>query len=149
MGKTVHEIEINAPVDRVWHAVHVDIPNVPKWSKSLRKTEVVGGGAPKKGSKLNYEIGIAGGKTVTLELRIDELDKPRRCSGVISDGPIGGSWGWSYNSKGGKTIVAYESELKIGGVLRLIKSVIERDINNGTKRDLADLKTYVESAKAS
>ena len=145
MGKIIHEIEIDAPADEVWHAVHGDIPNVPKWSSSLRKTEVVGGGAARKGSKLQYEVAITGGRTITLELRIDEMKKPRRCAGEIIDGPIGGTWSWTYSSDGDTTRVVYESELKVGGMLRFLKPVIEKDVNEGTKRDLADLKSYVES----
>ena len=145
MGRIVHEIEIKASPEDVWHAVHGDIPNVPQWSQSLRKTEVVGGGTAAEGSKLRYEVEIAGGRTINLELRIDEMDKPRRCAGVITDGPIGGTWSWTYSRKGETTRVLYESQLKIGGMLRLLGSVIENDVNNGTKRDLADLKKYIEA----
>jgi hypothetical protein len=34
VGPVREQIEIAAPVERIWHAVHVDIASVPRWSKS-------------------------------------------------------------------------------------------------------------------
>ena len=145
MARIREEIEIVASREKVWKAVHVDIPDVPQWSRNLVRTEVVGGGALGAGTRLRYEVRIAGGRTAELELRVDVCERLERCAGIMSHGPVSGNWSWTYTASRRRTLVVYESEVKVGGLLRMVAPVIERDIANGVRTNLSDLKAYVET----
>ncbi|HEY6148011.1 MAG TPA: SRPBCC domain-containing protein [Thermoanaerobaculia bacterium] len=49
------EIDINAPVERVWHVL-MDFRAFPEWNPFIRKVE----GKPEVGSRLDVEIGASG-----------------------------------------------------------------------------------------
>jgi hypothetical protein len=78
---------------------------------------------------------------------VEHFDEPRRCAGRMSIGPVSGSWSWSYSEDGEITRVVYESELKVGDVLRFAGGVIERDVRSRMRGNLDNLKTYVEAGR--
>jgi hypothetical protein len=147
MGKIHEEVEIEASAGRIWAVVHGDVPNLTHWSDNLAHAEVIGGGSLRKGSQLRYDVKIAGGRTAALMMLVEHFDEPRRCAGRMTIGPVSGSWAWSYSEDGEITRVVYESELKVGGVLRFAGGVIERDVQNRMRGNLDNLKTYVEAGK--
>lgn len=148
MGRIREEVEIEATADRVWAVVHGDVPHLTRWSDNLAHAEVIGGGPLREGSELRYDVKLIGGTTAPLTLLVEQFEAPRRCAGRMVGDAFGGSWSWSYDEDGGLTRVTYESELKIGGVLRLARAVLEREIGSGMRRNLANLKAYVEAGPA-
>jgi hypothetical protein len=147
MNRIHEEVEIEAPADRVWAVVHGDVPNLTRWSDNLAHAEVIGGGSLRKGSQLHYDVKIVGGRTAALTLLVEHFDQPRRCAGQMTGDAVGGSWSWSYSEDGEVTRVIYESELEIRGVFRFAGAVIERDVRNRMRRNLDNLKAYVEAGK--
>ena len=109
------QIEIDAPVESVWRIVHRDIAKVPRWSKNLLRTEVVGGGSLHVGSELLYVVKLPGGLTQDIHLNVLEYDEHRRCGGSLTAASISGTWLWTYRSRGEVTVVTYETEVKLTG----------------------------------
>ena len=143
------QVTIRAPVERIWHAVHVDIPAVPRWSKSLLRTEVVGGGRLQVGSELLYVVRLPIGRTVDLHLRVEEYEEYRRCAGTVDASVLRGTWGWRYRTHGDATTVVYETAVELKGVLRFAGRVAEEQVLGDVRRNLDALKDYVEAASAS
>lgn len=119
MERVREHVEIEAPVDKVWAAVHRDIASVPRWSKNLVKTEIVGGGSVGAGTDLLYVARLPGGVKHDLHLHIERYEEHVRCSGTVEGGVMSGRWSWRYRSSGTTTIVVYETTVQLRGMLRL------------------------------
>jgi uncharacterized membrane protein len=141
------QIDIQAPVERIWAAVHQDIDNVPVWSESLLDAEVVGGGPLRVGSELVYVVKLPAGRTQDLELVVTECDEYRRCAGTVRGGPMRGTWKWTYKVRKTTTRVIYVTTVKLGGPLRLVRAFVEEQAASDVRRNLEGLKRYVESGE--
>jgi carbon monoxide dehydrogenase subunit G len=140
-------IEIRAPVERVWAVVHGDIANVPRWSQNLVSAEVVGGGPLGAGSELRYVVRLPIGRTADVRLQVQRYDEYRACSGTFSASGMRGTWGWTYRTRRDCTVVAYQTDVKVGGVLRLAARAVEGQVTGDVRRNLDALRAYVESGK--
>jgi uncharacterized membrane protein len=139
------QIDITAPVQRVWAVVHGDIANVPRWSKSLARAEVVGGGPLGLGSELRYEIRLPTGNTYTLLLTVHRYEEFRVCSGTLEARGLTGTWAWRYRTGSGTTTVIYETEVKLSGMLRVAGGVVVGQMAGDVRQNLDALKAYVEA----
>ena len=144
MKSVRRQITIHAPVERVWHAVHVDIPSVPRWSHSLLRTEVVGGGRLRPGSELLYVVRLPAGQSVDVHLIVDEYKEFTRCSGTVDSTAMRGRWSWRYRTRDERTTVVYETAVEIKGMLRFAGRLLEQEILGDVDRNLQALKEYVE-----
>jgi uncharacterized protein YndB with AHSA1/START domain len=138
------EIEIAAPVEQVWHAVHVDIAHVPRWSKNLARAEVVGGVALKVGSRLRYELKLPGGRGYELQMVVRTYQENRRCAGTFDGGQVSGTWSWHYRVRGELTTVVYEQEVKLGLMVRMAGRLIEGRMHDDVRNNLESLKRFLE-----
>ena len=139
------QITIDAPVERIWHAVHVDIARVPTWATSLLRTEVVGGGRVSVGSELLYVVRLPAGRRVDLHMVVDEYEEFTRCAGTLDSAVMRGRWSWRYRVRSGKTTVVYETAVELKGMLRFAGRVAEQQVLGDVERNLHALKEYVES----
>ncbi len=140
-------IEIAAPVERIWAAVHRDIANVPRWSENLVTAEVMGGGPLRVGSELRYLVRLPIGRAADVRLQVHRYDEYRRCAGTFRTTAMHGTWGWSYRTRGALTTVLYETEVEVSGVLRLAARAVEGQVGGDVRRNLQGLKAYVETGR--
>ena len=147
MDRIRERIEIGAPVEAIWKVVHRDIAKVPRWSKNLLRTEVVGGGSLKVGSELLYVVKLPGGLTYDLHLKVLEYDEHRRCSGTMEGSSMTGTWRWTYRARGAVTVVTYETDVKVTGMLRFAGHIVEDQVRRGVRSNAEALKEYVEGRR--
>ena len=139
------QVTIRAPVERVWHAVHVDIPAVPRWSHSLLHTEVVGGGRLRRGSELLYVVRLPMGRTVDMHMRVETYEECSRCTGSVDAAVLRGRWSWRYRTTEDGTVVVYETAVELRGPLRFAGRIAEEQVLGDVRRNLDALKEYVET----
>ena len=139
------QVTIAAPVERVWHAVHVDIPAVSAWSHSLEHTEIVGGGPLQRGSELLYVVRLPMGRTIDLHMVVDVYEEYTRCAGSVEGAVMRGRWGWRYRTRGASTVVVYETAVELKGPLRFAGRLAEEQVLGDVRRNLDALKEYVEA----
>src|SRR5205807_7524192 len=144
MPRISEAVEISAPVEQVWRAVHVDIGSIPAWSQNLTRCEVVGGGRLEVGSHLLYVARLPAGRTYDLDLTVKVYDEFKRCSGTLETGQLTGTWSWTYRSTARTTRVAYTTEVKVRGLLRVTGALVQGQIEQDVRRNLQALKRFVE-----
>lgn len=144
---TIHEeVTISAPVERVFAVVHEDLPNAPKWTTHLKRAYPVDGEATGPGSRIRYDLELPGWKG-HLELEQTTWSPGRRVAGEFVDGPLKGTWSYSYRRLKSGTKLVYDMDFQLGGVLRLLGGVLAREYAAGIRDNMTNLKAYVESGK--
>ena len=138
------QVSIAAPVERVWHAVHVDIASVPRWSHGLVSTKIVGGGPLAVGSELVYVVRLPMSRSARLHLHVEEYEEYTRCSGSVEGSVLSGTWMWRYRERDGLTVVVYETAVNLKGMLRFAGPLAEQQVLGDVRRNLDALKEYVE-----
>jgi hypothetical protein len=74
--------------------------------------------------------------------------KPKRCAGKFVRGPLKGTWAYTYTEKkDGTTLVLYEMDYELGGLLRFAGGLLNKQYTEGIHKTMAALKKYVESGK--
>lgn len=140
-------IDIDAPVERVWAVVAEDVPNATKWSTNLDKVEKLDDGPPGRGTRYRYHLDLGGHKE-KLEVEQDVFNKPKKCSGRFTKGPINGKWSYTYSQrKDGTTRLVYEMDYQLAGLLRFATGVLGPQYAAGIRKNMERLKKYVESGK--
>jgi uncharacterized membrane protein len=137
-------IRIEAPAERVWRTVHEDLRNARKWTDHLRKVEIVGGGKPGKGSTVRYHLDLPGAVQV-LEVYHQTWQPGKKCAGPFTDGPLKGTWAYLYREKDAVTTLTYEMDYELGGLLRFVGRAFQGAYEEGIRRNLKSLKTFVEA----
>jgi uncharacterized membrane protein len=141
------EIEIEAPLERVWQVVHEDLKNVPKWSRNIARVHMLNGDVPGRGSEIRYDVKLPGGRIVGLEFLQSTFNKPRRCAGRFINGPLRGTWSYSYREDDGVTRLVFEAEYQMAGMLRFIGGMFESQYAAGVRDNMQSLKQYIEAGK--
>jgi len=140
-------VEIQAPAERVWAVVAEDVENAPRWSSNLDRVEKLDAGPPRIGTRYRYHLDLAGHKE-KLEVEQDVYNKPKKCSGRFTKGPLNGTWAYTYTQrKDGSTRLVYEMDYQLGGLLRFATGVLGPQYAAGIRRNMETLKKYVESGK--
>jgi len=141
-------IDLDAPPERVWAVVAEDVRNAPKWTTNLDKIEKLDDGAPGAGTRYRYHLGLPGGNKVKLEVEQDVWRKPKQCAGRFVEGPLKGTWSYTYTrKKDGTTRLTYEMEYELSGLLRFAGGLLGPQYAAGIRQNLVRLKKYVESGK--
>lgn len=140
-------VDIEAPPERVWAVVAEDVKNASKWSTNLAKVEKLDPGPPGKGTRYRYYLDL-GGHKVQIEVQQDTWNKPKKCAGRFVDGPLKGTWSYTYSQKkDGTTKLIYEMDYEMAGLLRFAGGVLGPQYAAGIRENLRRLKTYIESGK--
>lgn len=145
MALVRESISIESPAERVWHAVHEDVRNFTKWTTNVERVQMVTKPPAGEGAVYRYTLETPVGRQV-LELEHTVWDKPKRCAGEYVRGPVTGTWSYTYTQRGGRTKVAYESDFRLTGVLRLMTSAFVPHYAAGVRANLGNLKRYLEGA---
>jgi uncharacterized membrane protein len=142
------EIDIQAPAARIWAVVQEDVVHAPKWSSYLAKVEKLDDEAPGKGTRYRYHLDLPGGFKETLEVEQAVWQRPKRCAGKFTRGPLKGTWSYTYSErKDGATHVVYEMDFELTGLLRFTGGLLTKQYAEGIRRNMVALKKYVEAGK--
>ena len=148
MSVVRESIDLDAPPERVWAVVAEDVRNAPKWTTNLDKIEKLDDGAPGAGTRYRYHLGLPGGNKVKLEVEQDVWRKPKQCAGRFVEGPLKGTWSYTYaRKKDGTTRLTYEMDYELSGLLRFAGGLLGPQYAAGIRQNLVRLKAYVESGK--
>lgn len=142
MPQIRERVTIAAPPERVWAAVHEDLDKTPSWAGYVRRAVLLDGDRPGPGRRVRYELNLPGDWSLTLLPK--EWDRPRRCAGTFTDGPIAGTWSYTYTERNGRTDLDYEMDLKMGGLLGLAGGLLRSRYEEAVKEGMRLLKTHLE-----
>ena len=125
-----------------------DVKNAPRWTPNLEIAEKLDAGPPGKGTRYRYRVNLPGGNKVELEVEQDVYNKPKKCAGRFVNGPLKGTWLYTYTQrKDGTTRLAYEMDYELGGLLRFAGGLLGPQYAAGIRKNMQSLKRYVESGK--
>jgi uncharacterized protein YndB with AHSA1/START domain len=142
------QVSIAVPPARVWRAVHEDLADAPRWASYLRAARDVDG-PPGPGSRVRYELQLPGGHRADLVLQYDVWDPPRRAAGRFVDGPVQGTWSYTYAAEpGGGTRLRYDMDYQMRGLLRLAGGALRGRYEDGIRDGMTALKAHLERAPA-
>ncbi len=148
MAKIHESLDIDAPVEQVWAVVAEDVTNAPKWTSNLEKTEKLDDGPPGNGTRYRYHLTLPGGHKERIEVEQDVYNKPKKCAGRFTKGPVKGTWSYTYaQKKDGSTRLTYEMDYELAGLLRFAGGLLGPQYAAGIRKTMESLKKYVESGK--
>ena len=148
MGVIRESVDIGAPPERVWAVVAEDVKNAPKWTTNLEKVEKLDGGPPGKGTRYRYHLSLPGGHKAQLEVEQDVYEKPKKCAGRFIGGPLKGKWTYTYSrKKDGSSRLTYEMDYELTGLLRFAGGLLGPQYAAGIRKNIENLKRYIESGK--
>jgi uncharacterized membrane protein len=143
MAEVRESISINAPAEEVWHAVHEDVRNFTKWTTNVKRVQKVSPGPAGEGTVYRYTLDTPAGEH-GLAIEHTEWRKPKRCAGEYVEGPVTGTWSYSYSERAGVTKLTYVSDFRLTGMLRLMTAAFVPHYRNGVRENLRNLKRFVE-----
>jgi len=131
------EVEINAPVDKVWGIVS-DIDNEPKFWKGTKEVKNIS----KDGNIINREITIAFRDQKCLQKV--RLQPKERIEAKFTKGIINGEKIISLIPKEEKTILRTAWDIKLTGIMGMFTGMIKKHIKSGTEQAMQSIKEEIE-----
>jgi uncharacterized protein YndB with AHSA1/START domain len=133
--KSQGEIEINAPVENVWHIL-TTINDWPSWQSEVTESSLNGGLA--EGVEFKWK---AGGLPFSSEIHTIITNKEFGWTGKTYG--TSAIHNWYFSDQGGKTLLKVEESLQ--GVLPgLLKNYFQKNLDRGIKQNLEELKSASE-----
>ena len=137
MARIEVQVEINAPVDKVWNIVS-DIDNEPKFWKGTKEIKNIS----KEGNVVNREITIAFRDQKCLqEVRLEPKEK---IEAKFTKGIIDGEKIISLIPEGGKTTLSTVWDIKLTGMMGMFTGMIKKHIKSGTEQAMQSIKEEIE-----
>jgi len=131
------EVEINAPVDKVWDIVS-DIDNEPKFWKGTKEVKNLS----KDGNTINREITIAfRDQKCIQEIRLEPKEK---ITAKFTKGIISGEKIITLIPKDEKTILYTMWDIKLTGMMGMFTGMIKKHIKSGTVQAMQSIKEEIE-----
>jgi len=131
------EIEINAPIDKVWDVIS-DIDNEPKFWKGTKEVRNIS----KEGNTVNREITIAFRDQKCLQqVRIYPKEK---IEVKFTKGIIDGDKIVALTAKNEKTILSTYWDIKLTGMMGMFTGMIKNHIKSGTEQAMQSIKEEIE-----
>ena len=131
------EVEINAPVDKVWGIVS-DIDNEPKFWKGTKEVKNIS----KDGNIINREITIAFRDQKCMQKV--RLQPKERIEAKFTKGIIDGEKIISLIPKEEKTILRTAWDIKLTGIMGMFTGMIKKHIKSGTEQAMQSIKEEIE-----
>lgn len=131
------EVEIDAPIDKVW-AVVSDIDNEPKFWKGTKEVKNIS----KEGNTINREVTIAFRDQKCLQqvkIYPKEKIKVKFIKGIINGEKI-----VSLTAKDEKTILSTYWDIKLTGMMGMFTGAIKNHIKSGTEQAMQSIKEEIE-----
>ena len=131
------ELEINAPVDKVWDVVS-DVDNEPKFWKGTKEVKNIS----KEGDIINREITIAFRDQKCLqEVKLEPKEK---IEAKFTKGIIDGEKIISLTPKDDKTILKTVWDIKLTGMMGMFTGMVKKHIKGGTEQAMQSIKEEIE-----
>ena len=131
------EVEINAPVDKVWDIVS-NIDDEPRFWTGTKEVKNIS----KEGNIINREIIIAFRDQKCLqEVKIFPKE---RIEAKFTKGILNGGKTMILTPKEGKTILCVLWDIKLTGVMGMFTGMIKKHIKSGTEQAMHSIKTEIE-----
>ena len=131
------EVEINAPVDKVWDIVS-NIDDEPRFWKGTKEVKNIS----KEGNIINREIIIAFRDQKCLqEVKIFPKE---RIEAKFTKGILNGGKTMILTPKEGKTVFCVLWDIKLTGVMGMFTGMIKKHIKSGTEQAMHSIKTEIE-----
>lgn len=131
------EIEINAPIDKVWDVIS-DIDNEPKFWKGTKEIRNIS----KEGNAVNREITIAFRDQKCLQqVKIYPKEK---IEAKFTKGIIDGEKIVSLIAKNEKTVLSTYWNIKLTGMMGMFTGMIKNHIKSGTEQAMQSIKEEIE-----
>jgi carbon monoxide dehydrogenase subunit G len=131
------EIEINAPVDKVWDVVS-DMDNEPKFWKGTKEVRNIS----KDTNTINREITIVFRDQKCLQEV--KLEPKERILVKFTKGIINGEKIMEIIPKGKKTLLRSIWDVKLTGMMGMFTGIIKNHIKSGTKQAMQSIKEEAE-----
>ena len=131
------EVEINAPVDKVWGIVS-DIDNEPKFWKGTKEIKNIS----KEGNTVNREITIAFRDQKCIQKV--KLEPKEKIEANFTKGIIDGEKIISLIPKEEKTILRTSWDIKLTGMMGMFTGMIKKHIKSGTEQAMQSIKEEIE-----
>lgn len=131
------EVEIDAPIDKVWTVVS-DIDNEPKFWKGTKEVKNIS----KEGNTINREVTIAFRDQKCLQqvkIYPKEKIKVKFIKGIIN-----GEKTVSLTAKDEKTILLTYWDIKLTGMMGMFTGAIKNHIKSGTEQAMQSIKEEIE-----
>ena len=131
------EIEIDAPIDKVWEVVS-DIDNEPKFWKGTKEVRNIS----KDGNVISREVTIAFRDQKCLqEVKLE----PKEKIGVkFVKGIIEGEKNLFLIPNGDKTIFRTVWDIKLSGMMSMFTGMLKKHIRGGTEQAMQSIKEEIE-----
>jgi len=131
------EIEINAPIDKVWDVIS-DIDSEPKFWKGTKEVRNIS----KEGNTVNREITIAFRDQKCLQqVKIYPKEK---IEAKFTKGIIDGEKIVALTAKNEKTILSTYWDIKLTGMMGMFTGMIKNHIKSGTEQAMQSIKEEIE-----
>ncbi|HEX6548822.1 MAG TPA: SRPBCC family protein [Candidatus Dormibacteraeota bacterium] len=145
MTRVREEVTIAAPAEKVWQVVHEDLRSASKWNPQLKRATPVGDHTG-KGARVRYDLQLPGWSG-SLEVEHTTWRPGKKAAGRFTDGPLKGTWSYTYSERASATRLVYEMDYQMGGLLRFAGGLLAAQYAAGIAEALRRLKKYVESKK--
>jgi carbon monoxide dehydrogenase subunit G len=137
MAKIQSEVEINAPIDKVWEIVS-DIDNEPKFWKGTKSVRNIS----KEENVVNREITIAfKDKKCLQEVTFYPKEK---IHAQFTKGIIEGTKTISLTPEDGFTKLEAIWDIKLSGMMGIFTGMVKKHIQSGTEQALQSIKESLE-----
>jgi carbon monoxide dehydrogenase subunit G len=131
------EVEIDAPIEKVWDVVS-DIDNEPKFWKGTKEVRNIS----KEENTVKREVTIAFRDQKCLqEVKIYPKEK---IEAKFTKGIIEGEKIVSLSSKDEKTILSTYWDIKLTGMMGMFTGMIKKHIKSGTEQAMQSIKEEIE-----
>ncbi len=131
------EVEINAPIDKVWDIVS-DIDNEPKFWKGTKEVRNIS----KEGNTINREVTIAFRDQKCLQKVI--IHPKEKIEAQFTKGIIYGKKIVSLTLKDEKTMLSTYWDIKLTGMMGMFTGMIKKHIKSGTEQAMQSIKEEIE-----
>ena len=138
MAKIQSEVEVNAPIDKVWEIVS-DIDNEPKFWKGTKSVRNIS----KEGNVVNREITIAFKDKKCLQ--VVTLFPKEKIHAQFTKGIIDGTKTINLTPQDGITKVEAIWDIKLSGMMGMFTGMVKKHIQSGTEQALQSIKENLEA----
>ena len=137
MAKIDVEVEINAPIEKVWNVVS-DIDNEPKFWKGTKEVKNLS----TEGNLVKREIIIAfRDKKCLQEVKLYPNEK---IEAKFTKGIIDGEKIVSLIPKEEKTVLRTDWDIKLTGMMGMFTGMVKKHIKSGTEQAMQSIKEEIE-----
>ncbi len=123
----------------------MDLAQAPLWTTYLKQARLLDGTRPGRNRRVRYDLELPGNQKARLTLQPTTWTPPRVCAGDFVEGPLQGTWSYSYSEAGGVTTLVMEMDYQLGGLLRFAGGLLKSQYEAGIRRSMGELRHHLEA----